>query len=94
MRRMLAEALRQGPRGVAHDYRLEASPWGIEPATITAPVDIWHGQDDTLVKPIAARLLANAIPSARLHLVQGKGHFSLIVDEAVRYLSTAEEGQG
>lgn len=94
MRRMLAEALRQGPRGVAHDYRLEASPWGSEPATITAPVDIWHGQDDTLAKPIAARLLANAIPSARLHLVQGKGHFSLIVDEAVRYLSTAEEGQG
>ena len=92
MRRMLTEALRQGPRGLAHDYRLEATPWGLNLAAIRAPVDIWHGQDDTLVKPVAARLLAKAIPGARLHLVPGQGHFSLIVDEPTRYLPTAEEG--
>lgn len=92
MRRMLTETMRQGPRGLAQDYRLEATPWGLNLAAIQAPVDIWHGQDDTLVKPVAARLLANAIPGARLHLVPGQGHFSLIVDEPTRYLSTTEEG--
>lgn len=89
MQRMLAEALRQGARGVAHDYRLEASPWGLDLGAITAPVDIWHGGDDTLVMPTAARLLADAVPGASLHLVPGLGHFSLILDEARRYLSPA-----
>jgi pimeloyl-ACP methyl ester carboxylesterase len=93
MPRMLGETLRQGSRGLAHDYRLEASPWGIDPAGIKAPVDIWHGQDDTMVKPAAAGLLAKAIPGATLHLVPGQGHFSLIIDEAARYLSTRQGGQ-
>lgn len=88
MRRMLAEVLRNGSRGLAHDYRLEASPWGLDLAAIRAPTDIWHGEDDTVVKPLAARMLADSIPSAGLQLVREKGHFSLIIDEAVRYLST------
>lgn len=88
-REMLTEALRQGARGVAHDYRLEASPWGLDLAAISAPVDIWHGQDDTLVGPLAGQMLADAIPGARLHLVEGQGHFSLIIHEAVRYLQAA-----
>lgn len=91
MGRMLVETLRQGARGLAHDYRLEASPWGLDFAAINAPVDIWHGQEDTLVGPSAGRMLADAIPGARLHLVEGKGHFSLIIDEAVRYLSATED---
>lgn len=94
MRRMLAEALRQGARGVAHDYRLEASPWDLKLAAIKAPADVWHGQDDTMVRPLAARMLADAIPGARLHLVEGKGHFSLILDEAVRYLSATGAAHG
>lgn len=42
------------------------------------------------LQTVPGRMLAHAIPSARLHLVEGKGHFSLLIDEAVRYLSAAE----
>lgn len=94
MHGMLSEALCQGVGGVAHDYRLEATPWGLDLAAIKAPVDIWHGQDDTMVKPMAARILADTIPGARLHLVKQKGHFSLIIDEAVRYLSSTGAARG
>lgn len=89
MRRMLAEALRPGPRGVAHDYRLEGSPWNVDLSAMHVPVDIWHGEADTVVRPLAARMLADEIPGARLHLLADRGHFSLIIDEAVRYLGSA-----
>ena len=39
-------------------------------------------------------MLADAIPGARLHLVEAKGHFSLILDEAVRYLSATGAAHG
>ncbi len=94
MHRLLAEALRQGPKGVAHDYGLEASPWGLDLAAIRSPADIWQGEDDTIVKPLASQMLADAIPGARLHLVKAQGHFSLIFDEALRYLSSAGTARG
>ncbi|HEU5082123.1 MAG TPA: alpha/beta hydrolase [Acidimicrobiales bacterium] len=84
---VLAETFRQGTRGLTHDYRLEALPWEVRLAAITAPVDIWHGTDDTLVRPDASELLAAAIPGARRHLVDGEGHFSLILARAKDYLA-------
>jgi len=73
----VAEAFRQGSRGPAHDYTLEARPWGVPLGQIRVPVAIWHGEDDRLVSPQASRILAAAIPGASTHFVPGKGHFLL-----------------
>lgn len=87
MRSMLTEAFRQGGRGVARDYQLEALPWGCDLTAVTAPVDIWHGRDDTLVDVGAADILAAALPVAERHIVPGEGHFSLILEHAADYLA-------
>jgi hypothetical protein len=75
---MSAEAFRQCERGAAHDLRLEALPCGIGLQSITSPVDVWHGRDDTIVRGEQAGILAAAIPDARRHFRVGHGHFSLV----------------
>jgi pimeloyl-ACP methyl ester carboxylesterase len=70
----LAEAFRQGGRGVAHDYTLEARPWGVPLGQIRVPIEIWHGDDDRIVSPQASRILVGALPNAATHFVPRAGH--------------------
>ncbi len=75
--RVIAEAFRQGGRGVAHDYTLEARPWNVPLSQIAVPIQIWHGEDDRLVSPEASRILAKALPCAVTHVVPEAGHLLL-----------------
>jgi hypothetical protein len=65
--RSVTEAFRQGGRGVAQDYTIEARPWGLELHGMTVPIDIWHGEDDRLVSADASRILAKAITPTTTH---------------------------
>jgi pimeloyl-ACP methyl ester carboxylesterase len=73
-----AEAFRRGTWGVAQDLRVLTRPWGFRLGSITAPTSIHHGDADTTVPPLHARLYAQAIPGAQLHLHPGHGHFSIL----------------
>jgi pimeloyl-ACP methyl ester carboxylesterase len=73
-----AEAFRRGSGGVAQDLRLLTRPWGVDPGAITAPVLICHGDADTTVPLQHARLYAEVLPGARLHIHPGDGHFSIL----------------
>ena len=87
MRTVLTEAFRQGGRGVAQDYRLEALPWDVRLPGITVPMDVWHGSDDTIVGVEASAVLISAIPGAERHVLGGEGHFSTILGRAANYLA-------
>jgi pimeloyl-ACP methyl ester carboxylesterase len=43
-------------------------------ATVTAPTLVLHGDDDPLIRPVAGRATARAIPTARLRTFPGWGH--------------------
>ncbi len=73
-----AEAFRRGSWGVAQDLRVLTRPWGFELGSIEVPTSIHHGDADTTVPPRHARLYAEAIPGAQLHLYPGHGHFSIL----------------
>jgi poly(3-hydroxyalkanoate) synthetase len=66
--------------------RLVALPWGISLESITAPVDVWHGRDDTIVKIEQVEILAAAIPGAHRYFLADHGHFSLVYTQAASYL--------
>jgi pimeloyl-ACP methyl ester carboxylesterase len=68
------EAFRQGVRGFIHEARIHAQPWGFDPATITPPVFIWHGDEDANVPAAMAQHLAARIPDAKLTTYHGEGH--------------------
>jgi pimeloyl-ACP methyl ester carboxylesterase len=82
----MTEAFRQGTRGAVHDIGLDARPWGVDLAAIEAPVDVWHGQHDTLVPVAQAEALTRAIPTASSRLLPGEGHISILVERIAEIL--------
>ena len=86
--KMVVEAFRQGTRGAALDWKLEARPWGFDLQEIKMPVNIWHGEEDKIASIEHARIQAKAIPDARVKFYPGEGH-TLFVNRLDELLSTA-----
>lgn len=91
--RMLKDAFRQGPRGVAADIlSYTARPWGFDCADVTAPVLLVNGQGDALAGNAHAAWYRDALPDARVEMVPGVGHL-VLVSQWERILSwVAPEG--
>lgn len=70
-----AEAIRPGLAGAIDDsVALFGSPWGFDPAEVTVPVRMWHGEQDGVVPFSHARWLAARVPSAELLAQASIGH--------------------
>ncbi len=69
----VVEAYRRGTRGVALEWKMEALPWGLPLSEIGAAVNIWHGAQDKIISSEQSRILANAIPDARLTIFPNEG---------------------
>lgn len=83
---MLVETFHQGTRGAVHDFGLEARPWRVVLSTIVSPIDVWHGDADTIVPIAQAHILADALPDPRRNFMAGEGHLSLRVNYATEIL--------
>jgi pimeloyl-ACP methyl ester carboxylesterase len=73
------ESLRQGPHGVMDEYRLWANAWHLDWDAVTAPVEIFQGEDDKMVPMHHAEDIASRLPAgtARIHRLPGVGHLSI-----------------
>ena len=70
-----AEGMRPGLDGALDDtMALYALPWGFDPAAITVPAYLWHGELDTLVPATHSRWLAERIPGVTLVTAPDAGH--------------------
>jgi pimeloyl-ACP methyl ester carboxylesterase len=52
-----------------------SSPWSFELSDLATPVEIWHGTADAAVPLPYALALSRSLPNARLHALEGEGHF-------------------
>ena len=68
----------QGTAGLVDDDVALARPWGVDLGRVTAPVLLVQGDADRVIPPAHARLLAAAIPHARLRIRPGDGHVSVL----------------
>jgi pimeloyl-ACP methyl ester carboxylesterase len=75
----LAEALRPGTRGVAHEVSLYVRPWGFHLEEIAFPVQLWQGEEDVNTPLAMGRYMAQAMPNCKPHFIPGEGHQSLLV---------------
>lgn len=91
---LFTQAFLRGARGVVDDYRAINGPWGVDLASITAPVTIWQGDADTMVPLRHAEELATRIPGAELHVWEGEGHLGTIthVEEILDWLAATSAG--
>jgi pimeloyl-ACP methyl ester carboxylesterase len=74
MARGLVEAVRHGLAGVARDVEQQNRAFPLDLATITAPVLLRWGTDDTTTPPPFGAWYARTLPRAELELTTGAGH--------------------
>jgi pimeloyl-ACP methyl ester carboxylesterase len=53
--------------------------WGIDPRELAVPTHVWQGSADLMVPFHHAEWLASNIPGVVPHLLDGEGHFSVLV---------------
>ncbi|MEC3997755.1 alpha/beta fold hydrolase [Actinacidiphila sp. DG2A-62] len=72
------EALRTSAAGWIDDAVAFATPWGFDPADITVPVLLWHGEEDVFSPISHSRWLARRIPCATAVLEPAAAHFTAL----------------
>jgi pimeloyl-ACP methyl ester carboxylesterase len=75
-------AMEPGIDGWMEDDIAFVEPWGLDPADITVPVAVFHGQQDTMVPHGHGAWLAGVIPGASFNSYPGDGHLTLGFDSA------------
>ena len=71
------EALRQGTSGGGWDNVAWIGEWDIDLSTVRCPVLLWYGSDDRFAPLSHGLWLAEHLPSARLVMRDGEGHFGI-----------------
>jgi pimeloyl-ACP methyl ester carboxylesterase len=79
----LRAALSTGIAGWRDDDLAFTRDWGLSLDALghATPVAIWQGDQDRMVPAAHASWLADSIPRARLHLLPGEGHLTLMTKE-------------
>jgi pimeloyl-ACP methyl ester carboxylesterase len=86
-----AECFAHGSDGLVRDAELLYRSWAFDVTKIERPVHMWQGLDDRLVPDPINKTVADRMPGAVWHPVEGAGHFVAVgaVDDIFRI--TAEE---
>jgi pimeloyl-ACP methyl ester carboxylesterase len=74
-REMSAECFAQGSDGLVRDSKLLYRRWAFDVRAIERKVHLWQGTDDRLVPAFINQTLADRMPGAVWHTVEGAGHF-------------------
>ena len=85
----MAECVRISAEGWLDDSVAFHQPWGFNVASITVPVSIWHGKDDTAAPIAHGRWLTDHVPGCQLHELDG-GHYAayLALPDALHWLTS------
>jgi pimeloyl-ACP methyl ester carboxylesterase len=70
-----AECFAQGSDGLVRDAELLYRSWAFDVRTIERRVHMWQGMDDRLVPASINKTVADRMPGAVWHPVEGAGHF-------------------
>jgi pimeloyl-ACP methyl ester carboxylesterase len=86
-----AECFAHGSDGLVHDAELLYRSWAFDVTKIERPVHIWQGLDDRLVPDPINKTVADRMPGAVWHPVEGAGHFVAVGAGDDIFRITAEE---
>lgn len=74
----MTETFRQGPVAAMPDYMAPARTERFRVQDVHQHIDLFHGERDITVKPVASRILADLLPDADLRLIPEAGHLCIL----------------
>lgn len=86
-----AECFAQGSDGLVRDSELLYRRWAFDVSDIKRRVHMWQGLDDRLVAPFINKTVADRMPGAVWHPVDGAGHFVAVGSADDVFAIAAEE---
>jgi pimeloyl-ACP methyl ester carboxylesterase len=86
-----AECFAQGSDGLVRDAELLYRSWAFDVASIERRVHMWQGNDDRLVPDPINKAVADQMPGAVWHPVEGAGHFIAVGSGDEIFRIAAEE---
>ena len=86
-----AECFSQGSDGLVRDSQLLYRRWAFDVTTIERPVHMWQGTDDRLVAASINKTVADRMPGAVWHSVEGAGHLVAVGSSDELFAIAAEE---
>ena len=86
-----AECFAQGSDGLVRDSELLYRSWAFDVTTIERRVHMWQGMDDRLVPASINKTVADRMPGAVWHPVEGAGHFVAVGSADELFGIAAEE---
>jgi pimeloyl-ACP methyl ester carboxylesterase len=75
---VVGPALANGPGGMVDDDIATVGPWGFDPANVSRPLLLLHGDADRMVPVGHGQWLAANIPGAEFWRKSGDGHISVL----------------
>ena len=75
-----AEAFVQGVAGYAQDITVQGRAWTFDVGSISCPVHVYHGEQDTIIPISHGRHTAEVIAGATLTTFSEHGHISMITE--------------
>ena len=88
---MSVECFAQGSEGLVRDSGLLYRSWAFDVRKIERPVHMWQGTDDRLVPAPINKRVADQMPRAVWHPVEGAGHFVAVGSADELFAIAAEE---
>ena len=76
----MVEAIRQGVIGYAQDIYVQGRPWPFDTRRVSVPVEVVHGELDTLISVSHSRHTAEVIPGATFRTLPGHGHLTIVTE--------------
>ena len=89
-----AECFAQGSEGLVRDSECLYRAWAFDVTRIERRVHMWQGLGDTLVAPFINKTIAERMPGAVWHPVDGAGHFVAVGAADEIFAIAAEELRG
>jgi len=86
-----AECFAHGSDGLVRDAELLYRSWAFDVTAIERPVHLWQGLDDKLVPDPINKQVADRMPGAVWHPVEGAGHFVAVGEGDEIFAIAAQE---
>lgn len=83
--RVWREGIGRSVQGALSDAQIYARDWDVPFGKISVPMDVWYGEQDSLI-PLHALAPFEAIPGMALHILPNEGHYSLALRHAATIL--------